>query len=188
MATSVSSEWGVGSNLPPPLNAVLSIAFHLGGFVLNPSVHSLALCANAPVDGDLAVQFFSPFAFSVFSVPLWLILAFAFSADRSLIAAMQMHKLHGGGLLPCFRRFVPFQRHAPSLPPTQNVNSADHSLTPVRNFGRKSANCAIPATLITFLYFHRTTLCVSPLCLCGKILSVFLGVLGDLAVQTCICF
>ncbi len=43
--------------------------------------------------------------------------------------------------------FVSFRRHQPSLPPTQNVDSAAHSLTSACHFGGKYAICAVNAVI-----------------------------------------
>ncbi len=45
-------------------------------------------------------------------------IAFAFLAAFSLTSAVQLHNLHCGGYTGASRRFVSFQRRAPSLPPT----------------------------------------------------------------------
>jgi hypothetical protein len=55
---------------------------------------------------------------------------FACSAAISLIPAVQMTKLAGGGSLPCSRRFRPMQRQVPVFPPSKIGHGAPASRVP----------------------------------------------------------
>jgi hypothetical protein len=62
-----------------------------------------------------------------------------------------MHKLHAVALTEPSAALVSFQRHQPSLPLTQNVDSAPRSLTSACHFSGSIAICAKTATFTTHI-------------------------------------
>jgi hypothetical protein len=120
---------------PSVLNSFLLFAsLLLRAFALNHFFVPSCLCV-------LVLRFLSLiFVFSVSS--RWF--NFAFWAAVSLLPAMQMTKLAGGGSLPCSRRFCQIQRHAPSLPPSKFRHAAPTSRIPAVHSGGNLARCSNP--------------------------------------------
>ena len=111
--------------LSAPNSATLYLpASHLSELLYMLYVFLCALCVSV-VKSLRSSASFASLRFNMYSPPHVI----------AMTAAAHMPNLQRGGITRAIRRNAPFQRRAPSLPPPQNVNSADAREAPARQFG-----------------------------------------------------